>query len=314
ALKTHGLERELDIELGNGRNRIQVSCMNAKGVESLRETAELSYTGPAALAKLHVIALGVSDYQDPRYHLNYAAKDAGDLAAFFRPLAASVTLLQNAAVTREKVLALKQQLLKTNVDDRVIVFLAGHGLLDDQNDYYFGTADLDFEHPQTRGLPIDAIEDLLDGIPARNKLLLMDTCHAGEVDKDLPVEHFAVTSGQVQARSLRGIRVKGQLGPDEIEKLLAETFVNLRQGSGSQMITASAGLEFAFEAPDWHNGVFTYTLLMGLKEKAADQNADGLIRVSELQHYVAQTVPALTQNRQHPAIRAENLVQDMRVN
>lgn len=308
------LRQDLALELSPGYNRIQVSVFNEQGTESLRETAHITYTAPALAQQLHLIAVGVSDYRDTRFKLNYAAKDAADLAAWFRGRGAKVTLLQNQDVTRESLLGLKQQLMQTGQDDRVVLFLAGHGLLDERLDYYFGTHDMDFEQPAKAGVNMEEIEDLLDGIPARNKLILMDTCHAGEVDKNLPVERYAASSGQVQARSLRGVRIKGQPADSDVEKLLQESFVNLRRGSGAEMLTASAGLEFAYESPEWSNGVFTYALLRGLRDEAADRDKDHLIRFSELRNYLFEQVPALTQQRQNPVIRQENLVQDMVLN
>ena len=59
---------------------------------------------------------------------------------------------------------------------------AGLSLLDENKYYYYATQDINSTHPQTRGLTFDQIEGLLDGISARRKLLLVDTCHAGEVD------------------------------------------------------------------------------------------------------------------------------------
>ncbi|MCH2233127.1 MAG: hypothetical protein MK078_02655 [Crocinitomicaceae bacterium] len=66
----------------------------------------------------------------------------------------------------------------------VLVFVAGHGVLDEKFDYYFASHDIDFQHPAERGIPYEKIEDLLDGIKALKKLLILDTCHSGELDKD----------------------------------------------------------------------------------------------------------------------------------
>ena len=42
-----------------------------------------------------------------------------------------IDTLYNSSCTRENVLALKDKLMKTGVDDYVYVHIAGHGLLDD---------------------------------------------------------------------------------------------------------------------------------------------------------------------------------------
>ncbi|MDC0673222.1 hypothetical protein [Nannocystis radixulma] len=66
----------------------------------------------------------------------------------------------------------------------MVVFVAGHGMLDTNLDDYFVTHDFERERPNVRGLSYEQLESLLDGIPARRKLMMMDTCHSGEVDED----------------------------------------------------------------------------------------------------------------------------------
>jgi hypothetical protein len=55
--------------------------------------------------------------------------------------------------------------------------------------------------------------------------------------------------------------------------------------------------QYAYEDQQWQNGVFTY----------------GEIRVSELKDYVTAKVQKLTQGRQTPTSRRENLEFDFRV-
>ena len=92
--------------------------------------------------------------------------------------------LTNTQVTKDNILKLKEFLEKAGRDDVVLLFIAGHGILDDNLDYYYGTYDIDFDNPSLNGIEYEAIESLLDGIKALKKILFMDTCHSGELEKD----------------------------------------------------------------------------------------------------------------------------------
>jgi uncharacterized caspase-like protein len=69
-------------------------------------------------------------------------------------------------------------------NDEVIVFFAGHGVLDAQLDYYLASYDMDFSNPAAKGIAYESLERLLDGIAPLKKILLIDACHSGEIDKD----------------------------------------------------------------------------------------------------------------------------------
>ncbi len=321
-------EQEVDVELTPGPNAIQVSALNERGAESLRETFDITCEAPAVKPDLYVIAVGVSKYDDSRFNLTYADKDAKDLADFWesqRQRFGDVKVVRllnreaNQEATRENILKTKELLAKSRVDDQVVLFFSGHGLLDAKWDYYFATVDIDFKDPAKRGLPYEAIEGLLDGIPARKKLLLLDTCHSGEADKaDLePVAVQRLPEGEVKALGIKGgieFVGKRKLGLANSQQLLQELFADLRRGTGTVVIAASGGREFALESGELNNGVFTFALLQGLKSAKADRNKDGRVQVSELRDYVTEEVRRLTRERQLPNVRRENLDFDFPLN
>ena len=77
--------------------------------------------------------------------------------------------------------------------------------------------------------------------------------------------------------------------------------------------TAEEENSYALESDEWQNGVFTYSILSGLKNYAADQNGDQQITVSELKSYVSDKVVELTNGAQKPTSRQENVEFDFRV-
>ncbi|MCY1011925.1 caspase family protein [Nannocystis pusilla] len=320
-------ERSIAVELLPGRNKIQVSTLNSAGTESRKDTVEVVSTAPAPGSDLYVLAVGVSKYADVKMNLKYAAKDARDIAGMFKARGSrfgKVEVLQilDGEARRENILAARQKLLNTKIDDQVVVFVAGHGMLDTNLDYYFVTHDFEREAPGKRGLSYDQLESLLDGIPARRKLMMMDTCHSGEVDEDavrtpppLPGGAARGDAGQVKlATDFRSFSYSGAIqSPDSSHEVLAQLFADLRRGSGAAVISSASGAEFALESPQWQNGVFTFSVLQGLTSGQADLDRDGTVRVSELREYVVGEVRRLTQGAQTPTSRRENLEFDFPV-
>lgn len=319
--RTRRDERTLEVALLPGRNKIQVAALNSAGTESLKQTVDVVSTMGERPGKLVVVSVGVSRYADVRMNLKYAAKDARDVAALFnakgrRFSGVEVIELLDGEAVREKILAARERLAATAIEDQVVVFVAGHGMLDKSLDYYFVTHDFDRERPAKRGLSYDQLEGLLDGIPARRKLMLIDTCHSGEVDDEAmrAPPPPPGTSGVKMTADFRTFSYGGAIqSPDRSGEVLAQLFADLRRGSGAAVISSASAAEFALESARWKNGVFTYSVLAGLSTGQADKDKDGTIRVSELREFVVQEVHRLTAGAQTPTSRRENLDFDFAV-
>jgi hypothetical protein len=153
------------------------------------------------------------------------------------------------------------------------------------------------------------LEDLLDGIPARKKLMLIDACHSGEVDKE---ELSKMVNAQTQLdKTQKGVIVLTdtsgkRLGAKNSFELMQQVFVNVGRSTGATVISAAAGTQFALERGDLKNGVFSYSILELMKKKET-------VTVSELKNYVNQRVTELTNGVQVPTSRNENKVMDWKV-
>ena len=93
----------------------------------------------------------------------------------------------------------------------------------------------------------DELESLLDSIPARKKLMLIDACHSGEVDKEefqLVINKMLDSNQWFQEEAL-STRYKDpasqQLGLKNSFELMQNTFVNVGKSTGATIISAAAG-------------------------------------------------------------------------
>jgi uncharacterized caspase-like protein len=258
-------------------------------------------------------------------NLGYSVKDIRDLARTFDRLYQDIVIdtLIDRKATRENILAVKNRLMKTTVNDRVILAVTGHGLLSDSLDFYYATWDVDFNQPGKRGLKYEELENLLTDIPARQKLMLIDACHSGALDKDELLALKADSTSPVVVTRDREKNVKGRAPRGLIKKnsestmnanssfeMMQRLFSDLSAGNGAVIISAAGGMEYAFESGKWNNGVFTYCVRKGIEEKQADRdggNGDGRVSVQELLKYVSSKVSELTNDKQRPTSRRENI-------
>ncbi|MEQ6118833.1 WD40 repeat domain-containing protein, partial [Reichenbachiella sp. MALMAid0571] len=108
-MKTKTLKDEIELELSSGDNSIQVSVHNEKGAESIKESFRIVYSKERP-SETYIVSIGISDYRDNNYDLNYAAKDANDIAAKFGTDASKVFKITDTNATKEKILAVKSSL------------------------------------------------------------------------------------------------------------------------------------------------------------------------------------------------------------
>ena len=299
--------------LSQGVNNIEAVYVNNVSVESRKEKISISHSPVKRVAeKIWFIGVGVSTYKTPEMNLKYPAKDVRDLAAVLKKKYPGLIIdtLINAKATRENIVALKEKLMKTNVNDKVIVSFNGHGLLSDSLDWYFATYDVDVKKPEQAGLSYASMENILQGIPARQKLLLLDACHSGEVDKEKDITFANKETGMQQnvvATTARGNIVigKSKTGLQTSFEMMQELFANLGNGNGTTVLSAAGGREYALESDEWKNGVFTYSIIRALKDPATDENNNKKISVKELKKVVFDSVKTLTGGRQKPTSRVE---------
>ncbi len=313
----NSLDKTIKISLSEGENRIETSITNINGTESYRKPLTVNYT-PATKQKekMYFIGIGIDQFKDKSYNLNYSVKDIRDLSAKLKKQYGNdiiIDTLFNDNVTVSNIKALKQKLTNTTVNDRVLISYSGHGLLSKDYDYFLSTYTVNFKNPAENGLPYDELESLLDSIPARKKLMLIDACHSGEVDKEefrqvkisqstLAANHVVSKGGEI-AESEEGTQ---KLGLKNSFELMQNLFVNVGKSTGATIISAAAGTEFALENGNLKNGVFTYCIMEAMDKYPA-------MKVSKLKKTVGARVQELTNGMQKPTSRNEAIAVDWNV-
>jgi uncharacterized caspase-like protein len=311
------------IELGSGENKIEISCMNEKGAESYRALTYATYDKPVQ-SDLYYIGFGVSKYQNPQLNLQYADKDAADMANVLSRMKGKkyanvfINTYTNEQVTNENIKRAKDLLKMAKPDDVFILFIAGHGVHDNDKEatYYYLTYNTDLKNLAGTAANFEFIEDLLQGIPPRNKLFLMDACESGEIDDDVQTNFIALAN-------TRGIRSRGFKNVTASNKVVLKSdapkrsylfdkdryiYNDLSRRSGSIVFSSSKGGELSYEYDELKNGLFTSYIMKGLAGEA-DKNNDGTVTTDELREYVSMEVAKASGDLQHPTVDRDNIYQ-----
>jgi uncharacterized caspase-like protein len=264
------------------------------GVVSVAPGAEADVFAPRRVA----VVIGVQQYTDPALQgLRFATKDARDLGAALgsRDIGGfdRVTVLEGAAATSRD--ALRRALVAATADlqrdDTFLLYLSGHGTLTLDPEYgsqlWFLPSDARLDAPAQTGLAVTELEELVNALPARRRVLILDTCHNGRSGSKSSL------SGST-ARQIQGLRGEppAPRGDREVSESEARLF-------------AAQYYQPAMEDPDLQNGVYTHFLLGALTDAraTADLDRDGLVDVSEAHEYARDRTIAYTGGLQVP--RAE---------
>lgn len=237
--------------------------------------------------KLWAVVVGVSNYSKltKDQQLQFAHRDAQDFAAFLRSPngggfpANQITLLLNQDASVSAIRSALGTALPRSVepDDVVVIFFAGHGVVEGERDGYLLAHDSDPQNLYATALPIAELDRIItERIRARSVILIADACHAGKL---------GWTSRSAEAQMM----VNRYL--DEVGK----------SGKGVLRILGSRADQRSYESEQWGggHGVFTHFLLKGLKGEA-DKDKDGVVRAAEILEYLSDTVPKETKALQHP--------------
>lgn len=266
---------------------------------------------PERPGRLFFLGAGVDRYPKARMasafefpDLAYAVGDARAVRAAFTGRTTGLwsvrfdRFLADAEVTRSAFESATRELedrLDDGVgpDDLVVLFLAGHGLVNGgpRRDYVFLCHDAAVD-ADSAGRPLVAAPGtigwrdlaILAGVPCR-KVAIIDTCHAGAL----------------------GPGVRGSVVREFQEHQIV-------------VLAAAADDEPSLEDEAWGHGAFTKSLLEAIDGRAdgygaaaADGStaADGVVALDEIVGYVVTRVPELTRERggaQHPTVSPAALV------
>ena len=318
--KKNSMDTTLNLLLSHGDNLVEISVFDKEGRQSAIEILKVKrMMEDGFIPDIYIVAIGVSEYKMSGYNLRYAAKDAEDFTNAIGNDKGSFAhkhklVLKNSEVDINCLKKIKDFLKNAKENDQVIIFMAGHGVLDKNLDYYFAVHDLDFNAPEKNGITIESIEKLFSEILPFKKLLIMDSCHSGELMKEdaTVVKVSNEGEGAITFRSSgNGVGQNSRI--KKTARLINKMFAELNTVSGATILTATAGSDFAMESSELKNGLFTYCFLNGLKTMEADLDRDKFIYLDEMIPFLRKKVSALSNGEQEPNTRYENEYLDFKI-
>jgi len=222
--------------------------------------------------KSWAVLIGINEYQQwPK--LQYAVNDARSIENLLKGLGFNeVIMVLDREATQQHILRVLGDELyaKTQDDDRVFIFFAGHGQTQDlptgEKVGYIIPVDGDLKNYYSTAISMRQLQDLGDRIRAKHMFYAMDACFSGLL-----------------------LRMRGQA--------LNNPPVDLTTAPARQVLTAGSEGEEVVESGG--HGLFTKSLVGGLGG-AADLDKDGAITAKELYQYITPKILQESRNSQNP--------------
>lgn len=227
---------------------------------------------PVEQGRLILVAVGVDAYALPELTLRYAVADTHAVVDVLRVRAAGVfseviaTVLTDRDATRANILAaLARAAQVARPEDTFVLYLAGHGVRSEPDRHFLflpqeTSSIADWPSLRRSALDEGTLVAALARIRARDGVLLIDTCHAGQVT---------------------------------IDSLAA-----LGNETGRYLLAASTSVQEALDSYDDRNGVFAVAVREAMSGRAA-MDGEGRISALALGEWVTRRVPQLAAEKHH---------------
>ncbi|RYY54481.1 MAG: hypothetical protein EOO09_14145 [Chitinophagaceae bacterium] len=279
------LSKSFAVGLVEGKNFFRAIALNTQRTESKPVELEVSYKAdkPAQVSaangvELHLVIVGINQYKNPKYNLNYAQADAD---AFRESVTAGASTIfsrvnthfvQDADASKAGIsAALDKVKAGSKAEDVFIFYYAGHGVMNDKKEFYLVPSDVtqlygNDDALAQKGISSASLQDYSKNIKAQKQLFILDACQSAAA-----LENIVAARGAAE------------------EKAIAQ----LARSTGTHWLVASGSMQFASEFGKLGHGAFTWCLLEGLK--GAADNGDRKITVKELDSYLQGKVPEITE-------------------
>jgi len=273
-----------NVTLLSGQNTFRALAFSSDRTASLPVESTVTWYGRDTRPNLHVVAVAIDHYLNPRYQLQYAVSDASVLINQLKISCADIFNriyihpVYNAHATRLGLeTVLNHVVNQTQPEDVFIFFYAGHGMMSTGDsgqpaDFYLIPTEVTqiYDNDSVlvrKAFSAQQLKEICQRIEARKQLLIIDACQSG---------------GAIEAFRWRGILE---------EKALAQ----LARSTGVMLLTSTRSEQLAAEFSSLNHGLFTYTLLQGIRGRADGAPRDGRITVCELCSYLQSQMPELSQ-------------------
>lgn len=270
------MEKAYAVSLTEGENCFTASAFSKERVESDPAEICVVLNGPSRTPDLHLILIGIDKYRNPALNLSYSVLDAKSLEDFFTSSLVKrlfegvhVYKLLDEGATKKSIGALFENIkASAQQKDAILIYMAGHGDIA-RKEWYFIPHELatpeDEEEVVRSGVSTPFITEVLKSFKSQKILVVIDACKSG-----------GIVSG-----------ISGGIRGYEDRKVLKQ----LVRSTGTYVISATTDKQVALELKELGHGIFTYTMLEGLKGGAGDKK----VTVEGLIQYIKNRLPELTE-------------------
>jgi WD40 repeat protein len=258
-----------------GLNQFKAIASNKMGIDSQPQELSLEFAGNAPKTTLHVVTVGINNYQDNRLNLNYSVADAKSIVNIlgnkdlvsFQDVVPHEIFDQQA--TKEGILAQLKKIAEASQNDAMVIYLAGHGIAVNGEWYFlpYETRYQDNEQYYAQvGVSASEIRDLMTKIPLQKIVIMVDACYSG--------------AGLEAFRNLQNTQ-------RHFSRAVSKS-------AGIVVLAATRQDQEAAELTDLGHGLFTYVVTQGLGGAADIQPRDQTISAHEVVNFSTATIPTLS--------------------